>query len=157
MADDSVTAFAKTKVEHLDDTLWGHLDVRRFQIAMNDAAVVRGFQCFGHLSRDRHRLVDRHGTGRQSFGQRRAVDELEDERRDVPTFLESVDGPDVWMIERRKGERLVFETRPTVRVSRHGIGQHLDRDRAPQLGVLRAIDLAHSARPSRRSMRNGPS
>ena len=37
------------------------LDVRRFQIAMDDSLIVRGFECVGNLPDNRERLVNRNG------------------------------------------------------------------------------------------------
>ena len=47
------------EVEHLDRAVGADLDVGRLQIAMDDALLVRGFERFGDLPRDRERLVER--------------------------------------------------------------------------------------------------
>ena len=52
------TAFAKTKVQNLDHALRRDLDVRRFEIAMNDVLAVRGIQPGGDLLRDVDRFSD---------------------------------------------------------------------------------------------------
>src|SRR5205823_6665427 len=52
---------------------------------------------------------------------------------------------DVRMVERREQLRLALEADHACRVSEEQLGQDLDRDVAPQLRVVRAIDLAHSA------------
>ena len=45
------------------------------------------------------------------------------------------------------GENLGFtlETGQALGIRGHGLGQHLDRDLAAELGVLREIDLTHAA------------
>ena len=50
---------------------------------MNDAELVGGFERLGDLSRDRQRLVERNRTLRDAIGERRALDQLEDQREPV--------------------------------------------------------------------------
>ena len=47
---------------------------------MDDAALVRGGKCVGDLTCDGQRLVARNRTVCDPVGQRRPIDELEDER-----------------------------------------------------------------------------
>jgi hypothetical protein len=47
---------------------------------MDDALLVRGFEGFADLNRHGQRFVDRHRTLRDAIGERRSVDELQDER-----------------------------------------------------------------------------
>ena len=56
---------------------------------MDDALLVRGFECGGDLPRVADRVADRYRSFRQSLCQGLAVDELEDERADAICF----DGP----------------------------------------------------------------
>ena len=79
-------------------------------------------------------------------GQRRALDQLEDEGGDGLRFLEAVDGADVGMVERRQHLRFALESRQPVRVGGHRRRQYLDGDVTLQLAVAGAIDLAHAAR-----------
>jgi hypothetical protein len=60
-------------------------------------------------------------------------------------IFEAVDAADVRMIERRENLRLAPEACEPIRVIRKGRRQHLDRDVAIELGVVRAIHLAHTA------------
>ena len=71
----------ETEIEHLDRAVGGDLDVGGFEVAMDDALPVRGFERFGNLSGDGHRLVDAAGGPRVTLvGERRALDQLEDQR-----------------------------------------------------------------------------
>ena len=79
----SVRSFGETKVEHLHDAVGRDLDVRRLEIAVDDAFVVRGLERVGDLPRHRERIVgDRHRAGGCSAiaRQRLAFDELEHQR-----------------------------------------------------------------------------
>ena len=46
---------------------------------MDDAVLVRGFERVGDLPRNGKRFVERDGAVRDAIGQRRTVDQLEDE------------------------------------------------------------------------------
>jgi hypothetical protein len=70
----------EAEVQHLDAIIGGELDVRRFEVAVNDPLVVCGFERVHELSREAERVGQRHGTARDAFVERRALDQLEDER-----------------------------------------------------------------------------
>jgi hypothetical protein len=73
---------ANPEVEDFDHSVGGDLDVRRLEIAMDDALVVRGIESAGDLSGNLERLDDRQ-TARRRGGEpirkRVAIDQLEDE------------------------------------------------------------------------------
>ena len=99
------------EVEHLHGAVGRDLDVRRLQIAVDDALLVRGFERVGDLARDRERLLNRQRARRQTLGERRALDQLEHEAADAVGLLEAVDRADVRMIQRRQHPRLALEAR----------------------------------------------
>ena len=68
------------EVENLHRAIGPHLDVRRLEIAMDDALFVRGLERFRNLPRDRQRLVDGNRTFRKAICERGTVDEFEHER-----------------------------------------------------------------------------
>ena len=71
-----------------------------FEIAMDDAAIVRCLQCVGDLAGDAERLIERHRPARDPIGERRTFDELEYQRADAVGLFESVDNRDVSMVQR---------------------------------------------------------
>ena len=81
---------------------------------MDDALLVRGFQCFGNLLGDRQRLIDWNRPLRDAVGQRRSFDQLHDERLHAIRLLKAVDVRDVRMIQR--GEDLCFALEPSQSV-----------------------------------------
>ena len=139
----------QSEIEHLHGAVLAHLDVRGLQIAMDDALFVRGFEGFGDLPRNEQRLVDGNGPTRDAIGQRRAVDELHDERGRAVAPLQAMDVRDVRVIEGREDPRLALEARQAFGVTGHDIRQDLDRDVALQIRVVCAIHLAHSAGPEK--------
>jgi hypothetical protein len=71
---------ANPKIQHFDRPIGSQLDIRRLQIAVDDSQVVRDLKRFGDLRRDRQRFFDRNRALRDAIGERRTIDELEDQR-----------------------------------------------------------------------------
>ena len=137
--------FRETEVQHLDRAVEPDLDIRGFEIAVDDPLLVRRFESLGNLSRDRQSLVDRHRPAHDPLREVFPIDELHDEREDATGFLEAVDVCNVRVVE--CGERLCFarEPRKPVAVAGEHVGQYLECDIAVQLGISRAVDVAHGA------------
>ncbi len=135
-------SLGQTKIEHLHGSIRTKFDVRGFEIAMNDAVIVRGLKRFRDLPRDRQRFVDWYRPARDPLREVLAFDQLHYDRR----ILDTVDVRDVRMIERCQHLRLSAETGKAVRIVGDCGQQHLDRNVAIQFRVARAIHLAHSAR-----------
>ena len=70
----------QAKIEHLDLTIGRQRDVRGFQIAVNDALLVCGFERFSNLRGNGSRLVGWNRTLSNAVGERRSLDQLEHER-----------------------------------------------------------------------------
>jgi hypothetical protein len=58
-------------------TVGPNLDVGWLQVAMDDALLVRGLECFGNLPGDRQRLIDVNRSMNKPIGERRSLDQLE--------------------------------------------------------------------------------
>ena len=56
------------------------LDVRGLEIAVDDALLVRGFECLGDLPGDGQRLVERNRASRDTLREVVALDQLHHER-----------------------------------------------------------------------------
>ena len=128
--------FRKAEVEHLGAAVTRHENVRRLEIAMEDALLMCDVKSVGDLQRQAD------GLGRcQRPAQRHALDVLQDEiaRTDV------VDLTDVRMVQCGNGARLVLEATDAIRVSGKLLRQDLDSDITTKACVVRAIDLTHPA------------
>ena len=93
----------QTEVEHLHRAVGPHFDVRGLQVAVDDALLVRGFERFGDLSRDRQRVVERDRPARDAL--RRGPRPRPAPSRahaTPPAVFEAVDVRDVGVIERRR-------------------------------------------------------
>jgi hypothetical protein len=111
---------------------------------MDDALLVRGFECLRDLLRDRQGLVERDRATRDALREILTVDEFHHERVHADGFLEPVDRRDVGMIQRRERLRLTLEPRQAFGVRRERVRQDLDRDLAIERRVGCPIHLAHS-------------
>jgi hypothetical protein len=85
--------FGEAEVEHLHAPLGRHLHVRRLEVAVDDALLVRRVERAGDLDRDRERLVDRQRPLRDPLGERLAFDQFEDEE---PRAVRSRRGRGSW-------------------------------------------------------------
>src|SRR5262249_52471532 len=99
------------EVEQLDAAVLRQGDVRRFQIAMDDPFLMRGFKGLRDLRGNAERPIDRHPASRDALVETLAVDQLEDEELYLVRFFETVDLRDVRMIERREHLRFAPEAR----------------------------------------------
>ena len=138
----------EAEVEHFHRAVGTQLDVRRFQVAMNDALLVRRIECLGDLTRNRQGLGNRQGAAcamrSASVG---PFDKLQHQRTQQAVRLRTRrSGADVWVIE----------TSPACCASRskralrsgsavNGCRQDLDRDIAIEPRVAGAVHLAHAA------------
>jgi hypothetical protein len=129
-------SFRDSEVEHLRRAIRTNLDVRRLQIAMDDAPFVRGVEGIGDLPGDPARLVDRHRAVQKEIGERRPFDEFQHERAQVPVGVgrpvNAVDRGDVLMIERREQVGFTLEAGEAIGIARELAGQHLDRNVAAE-------------------------
>ena len=144
--------FCDTEVEYLGRAVRAHFDVGRLQVAMHDAAFVRGVEGVGHLARNPSRFVERDRAVHETVGKGRAFDELEHERSRLPadvgwTVVNAVDSADVLVIQRREQESFAFEAGEAIGIACEGVRQDLDGDVAAERGIASAIDLAHTPRP----------
>ena len=141
----------QTEVEHLHRAVVADLHIRRLEISMDDALLVRGLERRRDLQRDRHRVGKSDRAARDVRGQILPLDELHDECDDSVALLEAVDVRDVRMVQRRQRPGFAVEARAPVGVEGEGLGQDLDRDVPTQFRVRCAIDLAHTAGAERRA------
>ena len=137
----------QTEIQHLDLTVRTNLDVRRLQVAVHDALLVRGFERVRNLRRHRERFIQRGAAAREELGQRLALDELHHECEGAAGLFETVHDGNTRVIERGERARLALESRAPFTVLRERLGQDFDRDVALQPGIASAIHLAHSAGP----------
>ena len=134
----------ESEIQNLDRLVRRDLDVGRFQVAVDDAVLVRGLQSFGDLQRNAQRLLEAHRTTREPLGERLALDEFHDEQMASARLLHPEQDGNARMIQRGEGPGFTLESRDPIRIRGHLVGQDLDGDAASQLGITGAIHRAHS-------------
>ena len=138
--------FREAEVEDLHASFASQRHVGWLDVAVDDAAVVRGLDGISELLRNGQRLGRREAAVLQPLRQRLSVDELEDEKRRAAGFFEAVNRGNMRMTERRERLRLSLEPGDAIRVTGHRVGQRLDGDVTLQPGIAGTIDVAHPAR-----------
>jgi hypothetical protein len=118
-SDGEPSALASPKSRTLTTPSEENLDVGRFQIAVDDAAVVRRLEGFGHLTGDREHILERHRSGRDLLGQRGSVHQFHDDGAKAVAVSEAEDLRDVRVIEGGQHLRLTLEPREALRVGGH--------------------------------------
>jgi len=93
--------FRQTKIQNLDLAFLGALDVRRFQVSVNDALIVCLLEGFGHLAGDVEGFFQWDGAPRNPLRQSLSRNELENEIVRAVGLFQAVDGSDVRMSAKR--------------------------------------------------------
>ena len=145
----------EAEVEHLDLSVGRQLHVRRLEVAVDDALLVRLFERLGDLPGDDDGLVRRQRPALQPLGEVLALRQLHDQDvRLRPVVerhaLEAVEVRDAGVVERGEDLRLALEAGEALGVVGEGLGQQLEGDLAAELRVGGAVHLAHPARAERR-------
>ena len=125
-----------------------HHDVLRLEVAVDDAAVVRGGESGAELARGLQRLVaGQPADAREQRGEIFAVHVFHrDERRAV--YLADVEhAADVGMRNQAGDADLAVEALEQPRIARRLFGEELERDRLPEREIGGAVDFAHAAAP----------
>ena len=143
------------EVEDLHVAVRAHHDVVRLDVAMDEAARMRGRERTGDLDADVDGLARRQRPPLQPLAERLALDELGHHVGPAVQFAEVVDDQNMRVVQAGRRTRFLMKAAQPVAVGRELRREELDRHRPIQLGIVREIDLAHSARtePRRRGSR----
>jgi hypothetical protein len=139
----------QAEVENLHVPVAGDHDVLGLEIAMHDAALMRGGEAVGDLGGDVEDGAHRHRALLDDRSQIAPFDVLHDDEGRAVVGADLVDRHDVRMIERGGGTRLLREARQRVLLRGEPRREHLDRDFAPELRIACDKDFAHAARADR--------
>ncbi len=123
-------------------------DVRRLQIAVQHAALVRGGESRADLPRDLEPLVFRQpADAAEQDREILAVHVLHRDEQLAVDLPDVVHAADVRMRHGPRGPHLVVELREPHRVAQEIRRQEFQRDLLPEAQVVGAIDLSHAAAP----------
>src|SRR5581483_8886652 len=96
-------------------------------------------------------FVQRQWRMRQTIAQRFAFDELSRNGVGRSGLQDFINGDDVWMIQRGRRARFLFETMQALVVSGEGLRQQLPSDLTTEPSILRQIDFAHATAADERN------
>ena len=146
------SSFRQTEVEHLDGAVRRHLDVGRFEIAVDDALLVRRLERLGNLAGDRHRFVERNRpramrsasvwpstNSRRAPAHRRSLRDRRSRR--------CADG------SARPAPAPRAETGQPLGVARDDLRQNLIATSRCSSGIAGAVHLAHASRAEQPGLR----
>ena len=136
--------FGQAEIEHLHRAVGPDHHIGRFEIAMDDAARMRGRERVGDGDGDAERFAEAHALPWDQRIDALAGHVLHHDEIVILGGVDLVNRDDVRMIERRCRLRFLDEAAAAALIRDAIGGQHLDRDVAPQPWVPRAIDLAHA-------------
>jgi hypothetical protein len=142
----SANIFCQPEVQHLDAAFVRNHDIRRLQVAMYDAFLVRRRQRVSQGTGNLNDLPDREAASGNQAVQWLPFDQLHRQEVDAVAFLHRVDSDNVRVVELGKRLCLTAKAAQSLRIVRHLGGQHLERYVPAQFRVGGAIDLAHAAR-----------
>ena len=108
-------ALARPEIEDSYLAVWTELDVGWFEVAVDDALVVCGFQRLGNLEGDLEGLIDRGRTGVDALGQGFTLGHLHDQQLASLEIFETVDRSDPRVLKCGQDPGFAFESGPAVR------------------------------------------
>src|SRR6185436_11115721 len=139
----------EAEVENLGLLAIGDEDVRRLDVAVQDAARVRGVERVGNLHGEPQQQADGERPAVDLARQRAAFEQLHRDEGAPVVLVYLVDGADVRVVQRGRGARFAQKPFDRLRVVRAILRQELQRDLAGQLHVLGEVYDAHAARAER--------
>ena len=134
------------EVQDLDAAVGREKEVVGFQIAMDDAARVRGGEAAGRLQDDGNSLIDRQRALVDAAAQAFAVEAFGHEERQAAKLTDVVDGKNVRVVERAGGPGFVGEASQAIGIAREVRQQDFDRDVPAESLVFRAPHFTRAAR-----------
>jgi hypothetical protein len=123
------------QVQDLHRAVSADLDIRGFEIAMDDALRVGRFKGFGNLLGDRQRLIEKKGPARDALGEGYSFDQLQDQCDQAGGFFKPIDGGNVRVVQRSQNFGFSLEAAEALGIAGDGRRQNLNGDRALQVSV----------------------
>jgi hypothetical protein len=139
----------ETEVEDLRLLAVGDEDVGGLDVAVQDAARVRGVDRVGNLRGQPQQQADIERTAVDRARERAPLEQLHRDERPPLVLVHLIDGADVRVVQRRGGARFAQEALHRLRLVGAILRQELERHLARELHVFGEIDHAHAARAER--------
>jgi hypothetical protein len=134
-----------SEIKNLGVAICRDKDVRRFDVAVDNALAMSGVESTGDLVDERDDTGDRDGRAADHPIERLSFEQLHHEELLAVVLTHVVYRADVRMIQRRGNASFAVETLNGGRLVRELQGQKLQGNLATETEVLRAVHDAHSA------------
>ena len=136
--------FRQSEIQNFRVPALGNKNVRRLDVAVDDAFRMRCFERFGDFHRQIQQQPHFQWPVRDAVLQRGAFQKLHRNKRLRIVLADFVNRADVWMIQRRGGARFTAESLERLRVAGQIFRKKFQRDEAAQLRVFSFVDNAHA-------------
>jgi hypothetical protein len=136
----AVTASASSGADH---------DVRGFEVAVDDAVLVRRPDRVGQRHRDLQELGQRQSVRWNQVAEGPPLHKLHREEMDAAGLLDAVERDNIGVVQRGDGLGFALKTLQALTVEGHLGGKGLQRNHAVQVQVFRRVDLPHAAAAER--------
>jgi hypothetical protein len=136
--------FGQSEIKHFGLTAFGHENVRRLYVAMNNALGVSGVERIRDLDSEVEYFIQRQRLAADVISQTLAVNELHGDERPV-TLANVVDRADAGMVQSRSRVRLAPETFQGLSVLGNIFRKELQGNGPFQANVLGFVNYAHAA------------
>ena len=124
----------------------GDEDVGGFDVAVEDAFAMGGFEGVGELSADFHEAGERGWMARVEAVERLAVEQLHDEEGLAVGLVDFVDGADAGVVECGGDAGFAVEALESGRIGSGGAGDEFEGDVAAEALVFGFVDHTHATR-----------
>ena len=135
----------QSEVKNLGVSAFGHEDVCRLDVAVDDAGGVSGIERVGDIDRLATAQSQSPEAFRDAVFQCQAIQKLHGDESLSMLVINLVDGADVGMVQRRRGLSFALEAGQRLGIFRNFVRKELQGDEAVQLYVLGLINHTHTA------------
>ncbi len=137
--------FSEAEVENFDLAAVGDEKIGGFDVAVNDALGVSGFEGVGDLDGHGEELVHGKRLAIHDLTESLALKKFHDEEVLALVLLDGVDGADVGVIEGGGGAGFALEAFDKLRILGHFGGKKFYSDATAEAGVFGFVDDTHAA------------
>ena len=136
---------ARAEIENFCRAVARAENVGGLDVAMDDAARVRGVERIGDFGGDLQQLLEMDRPARDAMLQRLAFEEFHHEEGVALIFADIVDGADVGIVQRGGGAGFAAEAFQSLRIAGSLIREKFDGHGAAEADVFGFVDDAHAA------------
>jgi len=139
------TTFARPKSRILARSRRGHKNIRRLDVAVNNALGMCGVEAIGNFNGERERGLVIHRLAGDEVLQGHTVEKFHGDEGLSVLLAGVVDGADVGVVQRRRSLGLALKAGKSLRVAGNFFRQEFEGNEAMQPCVFGLVNHAHAA------------